>query len=63
MTTTDDLEPVLTVSEVMEVLGCGRRTAYDLVASGALRSVRLGRAIRIPRSALREFLDGRAGER
>ena len=34
-------------------------TAYQLIRSGQIRSVRIGRQIRIPREALLEFLDGR----
>ena len=34
-------------------------TAYELIRSGQIRSVRIGRQIRIPRDALLEFLDGR----
>jgi excisionase family DNA binding protein len=55
----DDL--VLTVDELAAELRIARRSAYDLVASGQIRSVRIGRAgkgIRVPRSALNEFLAG-----
>lgn len=51
--------PVLTVAEVAACLSIGRNQAYALVASGQLRSIRVGRrTIRVPRAALVAFLDG-----
>jgi len=43
----------------MPILGIGRNTAYELVRSGRLRSIRVGRQVRIPKNALIEFLGGR----
>lgn len=53
------LPMTLRVEDLMPLLGIGRNTAYELIRSGRIRSVRIGRQIRIPREALREFLDGR----
>ena len=56
----DDLPVTLRVEELMPILGIGRNTAYELVRSGRLRSVRsvrVGRQVRIPKSALIEFLN------
>jgi excisionase family DNA binding protein len=47
-----------TVDELAKVFRCGRNQAYDLVKSGTIRSVRIGKAIRVPTSAIREFLAG-----
>jgi excisionase family DNA binding protein len=59
----DDRE-TLKVGEVAATLRCGRNQAYELVRSGAIRSVRIGRAIRIPREALEAFMTGQeAAER
>ena len=52
----DDLPMTLRVEELMPILGIGRNTAYELIRSGQIRSVRIGRQIRIPRDALLEFL-------
>ena len=52
----NDLPLVLTVSEVSEILGIGKNTAYDLVRCGAIKSFRAGRQIRVSKSALLEFL-------
>ena len=52
----DDLPVTLRVEELMPILGIGRNTAYELIRSGQIRSVRVGKQIRIPREALLEFL-------
>ena len=52
----DDLPLVLKVPEVAKILGIGRNTAYNLVRSGAIKSIHVGRQIRVSRSALLEFL-------
>ena len=51
-----DLPMTLRVEELMPILGVGRNTAYELIRSGQIRSIRIGRQIRIPRDALLEFL-------
>ena len=48
---------VYTVLELAAVLQIGRNAAYDLVKSGAIRSIRIGKSIRIPKSALEEYLN------
>jgi excisionase family DNA binding protein len=42
----------LTVTELAELLRVSRRTAYVLVRTGEVPSVRVGGSIRIPRAAL-----------
>jgi predicted DNA-binding transcriptional regulator AlpA len=56
-------ERALKVPEVQERLGnASRYSTYGLIASGAIRSVRLGTGrnapIRVPESAVDEFLSG-----
>jgi excisionase family DNA binding protein len=46
----------LSVQEAGTLLGISRDLAYDLVASGELPSVRLGRRIVVPRHALENVL-------
>ena len=48
---------VLTVPQLADVLHIGRNSAYALVNSGAIRSIRIGRTIRISQSALLEYLE------
>ena len=54
-----DLPLTLRVEDLIPILGIGRNTAYELIRSGQIRSIRIGRQIRIPRDALLEFLNGR----
>ena len=44
------------VSEVAQQLGVGLTTAKALVKSGELRSVKIGRARRVPVEALHEYV-------
>ena len=46
----------LRVEDLMPILDIGRNTAYELVRSGEIRSIKVGRQIRIPRDAVKEFL-------
>ena len=55
--TTDDLPLVLAVSDLARLLGIGMNSAYNLVRSGRVRSIRVGHQIRIPKSAVLDFLD------
>lgn len=56
----DDLPLVLTVEDLMPILGVGRNTAYELVRSGKIRSIKVGTQYRIPRDAVVEFVSGSA---
>ena len=57
----EELPLALRVEDLMPILDIGRNTAYALVRSGKIHSVRVGRQLRIPRDALIEFLQGTAG--
>lgn len=48
---------LLTVEEAGEVLGTGSRFVRRLVAERRITFVKVGRHVRIPRSALAEFID------
>lgn len=52
----EDAPDVLTVEQMSEVLGIGRSAAYQVVRRGKLRTVRAGRLIKIPKTALAEAL-------
>ena len=52
----DDLPLTLRVEDLMPILGIGRNTAYELVRSGQIRSIRIGKQLRIPKQALIEYL-------
>ena len=53
----DDIPLIMTVEDLMPILLIGRNTAYELVRSGKIKSIRVGRQIRISRDALIAFLE------
>ena len=55
-TSFDVLPLTLRVEELMPILGIGRNTAYELVRSGQIRSIQIGRQLRIPKDAVLDFL-------
>lgn len=52
----DELPLTLRVEELMPILGIGRNTAYELVRSRKIRSIRIGKQLRIPKDALIKYL-------
>jgi excisionase family DNA binding protein len=52
---------LLTIEEAAGALALGRSTVCELIASGELGSVRIGRSRRIPVSAVDAFVTERAG--
>ena len=53
----DDLPLTLKVEDLMPILGIGRNTAYELVRSWQIKSIRVGRNIRIPKAEILSFLN------
>ena len=49
---------LLRPEEVAKALGIGRTTVFELIRSGELRSVKIGKSRRIPAEAVREYVDG-----
>ena len=56
ITSFENLPLVLHVRELAEVLSISQNTAYALVRSGQIRSIRTGRIYRIPKDSLIEYL-------
>ena len=52
----DELPLTLRVEDLMPILDIGRHTAYELVRSGKIRSIRIGRQLRIPKDAIQDYL-------
>jgi excisionase family DNA binding protein len=50
------MERLLTVAEVAELLGTTERFPRRLIAERRIRFIRVGRHVRIPESALRDFI-------
>jgi len=53
-----ETDRLLTLEDAAEVLGTKPRFTRRLVAERRIRFTRVGRHVRIPESALREFIDG-----
>ena len=52
----DELPLTLRVEDLMPIRDIGRNTAYELVRCGTIRSIRIGKQLRIPKDALVEYL-------
>jgi excisionase family DNA binding protein len=48
--------------QCQEILNLGRSKIYELLQTKKLRSIREGRAIRIPASSLKEYIEAREQE-
>lgn len=53
---------LLRIDEAARLLGLGRSKAYELVASGELPAVRIGRARRIPAAGLEAWVERQIAE-
>lgn len=47
---------LLRIPEAAQSIGVGRSTLYLLIAEGAIPVVRIGRAVRVPAAALRDWV-------
>ena len=47
---------LLKPSEAFKAISIGRSTGYAMIASGELPSVRIGRAVRVPVDALKQWV-------
>ena len=50
---------LLRVPEVAKALGLGRTKVYELITTGELPVIRLGRAVRVSVAALQKWVDER----
>ena len=55
----DSLPNSLEVRHIQEILGCGRRQAYELVNSGAFHVVRIGTKIKVSKRVFLEWYEGK----
>ena len=56
-----DLPLVLKVKDLMELLSISHNTAYEIVRSGQIKSIKVGKTYRIPRDAVEEYLRSATG--
>jgi excisionase family DNA binding protein len=55
----DELPELLTIAEFQKWAGISRITAYNMIHSGKISSVRFNRAIRVVRASLEQFVHSR----
>ena len=53
---------LLRAEEVQKALGLGRSKVYEMMAAGELPVVRIGKSIRVPADALRDWVTDRKSE-
>lgn len=53
----EEIPVVVSVPELAEILRISRNTAYAMVRSGQIPSVRTGTQIRIPKKALEKYIN------
>lgn len=51
-----DYPDVVSIAELQSMLRIGRNTAYDLLKSGAISSIRVGKRYIIPKTSVIDFL-------
>jgi excisionase family DNA binding protein len=58
-----ELEPTwVTYEEAQRLVGLGKTTLWRLVSAGEIKTARVGRAVRINRRSLEEYLERQAKE-
>ncbi len=58
----DEQPLLLRAEEAAKLLSLGRSKVFEMLASGELPAVRIGRAVRVPRTALERWVRERSGE-
>ena len=48
---------ILIVEELCEVLRIGKNTAYKLLKSGEINSIKIGKIYKIPKKSVRKYLE------
>ncbi len=56
--TYDDYPDILNVSDLQELLGIGRKQAYELVHSGQFHVIKVGKRIKISKNILINWIEG-----
>lgn len=52
----EEIPPILTVPQIAKFLGIGRSKGYELVRSGQIEAVKVGKQLKVPRHALLRFI-------
>lgn len=51
---------VITVEELLEILSIGRNSAYRLLKTGEIKSIKIGHTYRIPILSVKEYILSKA---
>lgn len=54
---------IVTVAELQAMLGVSRHLAYDLINEGHIPGIKIGKAFRIPKVGVIDYLMEKAGEK
>ena len=57
-----NFKDVVKVKDLQKMLGIGRNTAYELIATNKIKSIKSGNLILIPKQNVIDFLNGGANE-
>lgn len=52
----DYYDTLITPENVADMLGCGMNTTYRLLKEGKIKAMRIGRAWKIPKRAVQEYI-------
>ncbi len=58
----DDAPLLLRAEEAARLLGLGRSKVFEMLATGELPAVRIGRAVRVSRASLERWVRDQTGE-
>ena len=53
---------ILSVKDVQSILGVGRHTVYQLIRNDEIRGIKIGKAYKVPKTVLIEYLCGISSE-
>ena len=57
-----NVKDVVKVKDLQKMLGIGRNTAYELIATNKIKSIKSGNLILIPKQNVIDFLNGGSDE-
>lgn len=52
----DYYDTLITPEELAEMLNCGMNTTYNLLKSGKIKAMKIGRVWKIPKRAVQEYI-------
>lgn len=57
MSQMDEHEGLLTLADVARILNCGKTKVREILDRDEIKTVRIGRLVRVERKAIQEFID------